>query len=286
MLPKRFRFWLFDRLSVKTMRYVSAVPTRKATGLVRRVYEMIQEDFFINGSLTSRSAAPGLLAAIWTAGRESILVDDRVDRTTKEAIAAVLSYGNDCPYCADMLVSLTHAGDQHEAAGAILDAQFDDITDPVIRARLAAVDALIRPGNTGSLLDTFAPEEIPEVLGTIMAMSDINRFSHVVMDGSPVKAGRLQGAALRWFGGELRSTKQAANEPGRALPLLPKAPLPPDLEWAASNPRVADAGVSTAGTTTPCRSTASGWSGNSATCAARSGTSPSWRSCWPRRRTR
>jgi len=78
-----------------------------------------------------------------------------------------------------------------------------------------------------------------------MAMSDINRFSHVVMDGSPVRAPLgLQGvktAALRLFGGELRSTHVARLTPGRALPLLPPASLPADMRWATPNPRIADA---------------------------------------------
>ncbi|MGC2194360.1 MAG: hypothetical protein WA628_06770 [Terriglobales bacterium] len=34
----------------------------------------------------------------------------------------------------------------------------------------------------------FAAEELPEAIAAVMAMSDINRFSHVVMDGSPVSA--------------------------------------------------------------------------------------------------
>ena len=69
MLPSTLRYWLFDTLSVRTMRYVSAVPARKARGLTRDVYEMIREDFFRNGSLTSRSKVPELMAAIWTGGR-------------------------------------------------------------------------------------------------------------------------------------------------------------------------------------------------------------------------
>lgn len=91
MLPKTLRFRLFENLSLKTMRYVQAIPRRKATGFAAEVYDMIEEDFFINGSLTSRSKVPALMAAMWTAGRESILVDDRLDRTTKEAMNAVLS---------------------------------------------------------------------------------------------------------------------------------------------------------------------------------------------------
>jgi hypothetical protein len=46
MLPEKMRFDLFDRLSVKTMRYVNPVPRREAKGLVKRVYDMIAEDFF------------------------------------------------------------------------------------------------------------------------------------------------------------------------------------------------------------------------------------------------
>ena len=72
-------------MSLKTMRYVNAVSRKDAGPLVREIYGQITEDFFINGSLTSRSQVPGVLAAIWTLGRESILVDDKIvveeDRT-------------------------------------------------------------------------------------------------------------------------------------------------------------------------------------------------------------
>ena len=33
MLPATLRYWLFDTLSVQTMRYVTAIPTREAKGL-------------------------------------------------------------------------------------------------------------------------------------------------------------------------------------------------------------------------------------------------------------
>ena len=36
-----------------------------------------------------RTEVPELMAAIWTIGRESMLVDDEIDRTTKEAVCAV-----------------------------------------------------------------------------------------------------------------------------------------------------------------------------------------------------
>jgi len=243
MLPKALRVRLFETLSLKTMRYVHAIPRGKATGLVARVYNMIEEDFFINGSLTSRSKVPALMAAIWAAGRESVLVDDRLDRTTKEAMNAVLSQVNDCPYCGDMLISLVHAGGQHEAASNIFTENEAAITDGTLRARLAWVK-LVASADPTKHPSPFTAEELPEAIAALMAMSDINRFSHVVMDGSPVSAplGRqgVKAAALRLFGGELRATHVVRLTPGRALSLLPPASLPADMRWATPHPRIAD----------------------------------------------
>src|SRR5262245_15670878 len=244
MLPKPFRYWLFETLSVKTMRYVQAIPRRQATGLVAQVYDMIEEDFFINGSLTSRSKVPALMPGIWTAGRECVLVDDRLDRTTKEAMNAVLSQVNECPYCGDMLISLVHAGGKHEAASNIFAESEARVTDDTLRKRLTWVKAIATPGTKTRPPAPFTAEELPEAIAALMAMSDINRFSHVVMDGSPVSAPLgLQGvkaAALWLFGGELRATHVKPLTPGRALPLLPPASLPADMRWATPNPRIAD----------------------------------------------
>lgn len=245
MLPEKIRHSLFDSLSVKTMRYVTAVPNRKAKGLTKQVYDMIREDFFKNGSLTSRSKVPELMAAIWTAGREAMLVEDKVARTTKDAISAVLSQANDCPYCEDMLVSLVHAGGEHEAARDIYAQNDLQGVDATLQAQLKWVRAIATPGTAIIPPTPFSAEQLPEVLGTLMGMSDINRFSHVVMADSPVGTPfglqKIKAAALRLFGLELEVTRRVPLVPGRALPLLPPAPLPDNMAWAMSNPRVADA---------------------------------------------
>jgi AhpD family alkylhydroperoxidase len=245
MLPKSFRLRLFEAMSLKTMRYVHAIRRRKATGLVAQVYDMIEDDFFINGSLTSRSQVPVLMAGIWTAGRESVLVDDHLDRATKEAMNAVLSQINDCPYCGDMLISLVHAGGKHEAASFIFAASEAHITDATLRERLAWVKSIATPGTKTHPPMPFTAEELPEAIAALMVMSDLNRFSHVVMDGSPVSAPlglrRVKAAALRLFGNELRAIHLEPLTPGRALSLLPPASLPTDMQWAIPNPRIADA---------------------------------------------
>jgi len=245
MLRGNLRFALIERLSVQTMRYVSAVPRARAEGLVARIYDMIADDFFINGSLTSHSKVPPLLAGVWTGGRESILVADHLDRTTKEAMMAVLSRVNDCPYCGDMLVSLVHGGGKHEAAAQIFSRSEEEISDPTLRERLEWVKAVATPGSPLPAHTPFTAEQLPEVLGSLLAMSHINRFSHVVMGGSPVSAPlgvqAIKSAALRMFGSVLKTTTERPIQPGRALDLLPPAPLPHDMDWAEPNPRIAAA---------------------------------------------
>jgi alkylhydroperoxidase family enzyme len=252
LLPEKIRYKLFDSLSLKTMRYVDAVPREKAGALVQEVYDQIAEDFFINGSLTSRSRVPNILAAIWTAGREAILVSDKIDRTTKEAMAATLSSINDCPYCGDMLISLVHAGDREDDAKQILKDKEEDIDDPVLRERLTWLRAVATPGSTPPASTPFTDEQLPEAISTIMAMSDINRFSHIVMDGSPVNAPfgaqGIKQFALGIFGNELRTTHVQPLKPGRSLHLTPEAELPDDMQWARANPRIARAVAQWAGT--------------------------------------
>ena len=245
LLPETVRYKLFDSLSLKTMRYVDAVSSKDAGPLVREIYDQIAEDFFINGSLTSRSKVPGVLAAIWILGREAILVDDRIDRTTKEAMAATVSSINDCPYCGDMLVSLVHAGDRADDARRILQDEEDLIEDPTLRERLQWVRSVATVGSTPPASVPFTSEQLPEAISTIMAMNDINRFSHIVMDGSPVNAPlglkSIKQFALGIFGNELRTTHMQPLVPGRSFHLTPPAELPDDMRWASGNARISRA---------------------------------------------
>ena len=240
MLPKRYREAMFEKASVKTMRYVTAVPMRSAVGLARRVFEMIAEDFFVNGSLSSHSQVPELFAGAWLGGREAVLVSDRVDRTTKEAMGASLSYLNDCPYCADMLVSLVHGSGNHDAATDILNEAEESVSDPLLRERLLWVRRVAEDGPENVNSVPFTAEEIPEAISTLFTLNYVNRFSHVVMDGSPVGQ-TLKNTSLKLFGYELRETTERKIIPGRGLDLLPKAPIPDDMTWARGNPRIADA---------------------------------------------
>lgn len=243
MLPRTLRSNLFESLSVKTMRYVDAVPTKSATGLLSEIYQQVADDFFINGSLTSHSAVPALLAGVWMGGREAILQPDRLDQKTKEAMAATLSRVNDCAYCGDMLVSLVKSAGDPSAAKGIFDGSDAGLKDRTLERRLQWVTQAVTPGNALPDQLPFTREEAPEAIATLLTMGHINRYSHIVMDGSPVPFGRSKAkfGALSLFSLELKEVVAASLKKGRALSLLPAADLPSDMIWAAGNPRIADA---------------------------------------------
>lgn len=245
MLPKSMREKLFEKMSVKTMRYVDSVPSNEAQGLVKDVYDQVTDDFFINGTITSHSKVPELMAGMWMCGREIVLIGDKVDYTTKEAMSATLSQVNDCPYCADMLLGLVNGGGEHEVANRILFEREDDVGHERMREILTWAKAAAGAGPAGAPPPPFADDELPEAIGCLFMFSYVNRFSHVVMDGSPVTAPfglmSVKGAALRIFGALLRYTTEKRHEPGRALTLLPPASLPEAFAWAAPNARIADA---------------------------------------------
>lgn len=206
------------------------------------IAEIVSE---LGAALTYLKPPPELMAGMWLGGRETILVSDRLDRTSKEAMSATLSQVNDCSYCADMLISLMHSSGEHQVASGIFANDEKQITDLVMQERCTWIRAVATAGPEAPPKPPFTAEELPEAIGSLFVFSYINRFSHVVMDGSPVAAPfglpTVKNAALRMFGFNLRPTTARALEPGLALDLLPPAPLPDDFGWAAPNPRVADA---------------------------------------------
>ena len=243
MLPEKIQKAMFESLSVKTMRYVDAVPAKEVTGLLEEIYKQVDEDFFINGSLTSHSSVPELMAAVWIGGRETIIQPDKLDQKTKEAMAATLSRVNDCPYCGDMLISLVHSAGDKKAAKSIFSGNESGLVDEVLERRLKWVAEAATPGSELPEFVPFSVEELPEAIGTIVAMGHVNRFSHIVMDGSPVPFGqsRTKYAALSMFSRELTAVVTRDLMPGKSLGLLPQAVLPADMEWALGHPRIADA---------------------------------------------
>jgi len=221
------------------IRYLAPVPARGATGLVATVYDEVRREF---GALvepfTLHAAAPALLAGAWRACRAA-LVTGAVRRDVKEAVAAAVSRANGCSYCVDAHVVMLEGTKAHGAARAIAAADEGTITDPLVRRAYAWGATSCRPAAGPP---PFAPAEWPEIVGTALVFHYINRPVTVLLGDSPLPAlprawrAGARRAAGWWFGRAIARAK-----PQRVEALLPAAPLPDDLRWAAASPPVADA---------------------------------------------
>lgn len=236
---------LFTRLSRRVVpghvRHVHPVPHRDAQGLVAKVYDQMERDFgMIAPPVALHAPAPTVLSASWVLLREILLVDGRVNRATKEAVAAAVSLGNRCPYCVDVhsttFLGLV-GGDEAQAVAAD---RIDTIADPRLRE-------LVRWGRLSGGAERpappFTPAEAPELIGTAVAFHHFNRMVNIFLQESPLPPvrGRVRGAVRRGAAGIMGRLAGGGTGPGGSLDLLPPAVSPPGLEWAAGQPHIAEA---------------------------------------------
>jgi AhpD family alkylhydroperoxidase len=226
------------------IRHVRPVSPERATGRVASVYAQVERDFgMLAPPVSLHSPAPPALAASWLMLRESLLATGRVSRAVKEAVAAAVSLGNTCPYCVDVhgatLHGLLRDGD---AAAAVAVDRLTAIVDGELR-RVALWARSSGRGPSGDAVPA-SPDRAAEIVGVAVTFQYLNRMVNVFLSPSPIPAsvpGRAREAARRVLGRLMAAPARRAAPPGAALPLLPEAPLPPDLSWAAGSPAVAAA---------------------------------------------
>ncbi|MFJ9813402.1 carboxymuconolactone decarboxylase family protein [Streptomyces sp. NPDC101158] len=215
--------------SLQQIRHIAAVPHDEARGPVAEVYAQARREFgVVAPPLALHSPAPEALAASWLLLRETLLAEGRVSRAAKEAVATGVSQANDCSYCVEV-----HEAKLATLANAGAHAPLADWARRSAEGPAAGQDPL-----------PFDAEQAPEILGTAVTFHYLNRMVRLFLPDSPVPeaapaAGR--GPVMRMVARAMRPDAGATVVPGAANGLLPAAPLPTGLDWAAANPAVADA---------------------------------------------
>lgn len=227
------------RRTQQQIRYVAPVPPGSADAPVATVYGQVEREFgLLAPPMSLHAPAPEVLAGAWLMLRESLVATGQVPRAVKEAVAVAVSGLNACSYCADVhsiaLAGLTGGELVDPQPGGLRRSRWAGLADWVGRCDLN-LPAGPAPGPAAHL---------PEVIGTAVTFHYLNRMVNVFLVESPIPAhlsgsarGRVRRVAARLLGPVLRRSVP----PGRAAGLLPAAPLPEDLGWAAGSPPVADA---------------------------------------------
>ncbi|MEU0520134.1 carboxymuconolactone decarboxylase family protein [Streptosporangium sp. NPDC006007] len=226
------------RRSLGQIRHVSPVRPDAARGPVAEVYARCEREFgMLAPPVALHSPAPALLAACWMMLRETLLAGGAAGRPAREAVAAGVSLGNACPYCAGVHgATLRGLIGGREAAG-----------------RLAPITAWARTGGTREEAAgrgrPFPAGRTAEFVGVAVTFHYLNRMVNVFLDDTPLPPrvpAAARGGLMRALGWFMRPAAREGRAPGASLDLLPAAPLPADLSWAAGAPGVAGAFARTA----------------------------------------
>ncbi|RKR86897.1 AhpD family alkylhydroperoxidase [Micromonospora pisi] len=229
--------WATRGGTLRDIQHVTPVPPGSAQGLVAEVYDQVERDFgMLAPPISLHSPAPQCLAAVWSMLRESLLASGVTTRGSREAVAVAVSAGNSCPYCVDV-----HSATLTGLTGAQAVADQDAAPDP----RFDALGAWARASATNSPLSApFPATHAPELIGVAVTFHYLNRMVNIFLPPSPIPPvvrGVARRAAGRVAARVLGSLARRPVRPGRSSGLLPTAPLPADLFWAAGHDGVATA---------------------------------------------
>jgi AhpD family alkylhydroperoxidase len=237
------------RVSVTHIRHVAPVRPREAVATVARVYRQMEADFgMVAPPVMLHAPAPDALAACWSILRETLLVPGVVSRDDKEAVAAAVSLANRCPYCVDVhgaaLVGLLPGADARSVAADRIDAIAEPRLRELVRWARTSGDGTGNPFPATTVPASMASE----LIGVAVTFHYINRMVNVFLQESPFPP--VPPAALnvvrRGAARIMRGMAGRSAAPGKSADLLPAAPLPEDLGWAAgvpehATPHIADA---------------------------------------------
>lgn len=169
------------RRTVRDVRYVEAVPARKARGVVRDVYRAVERDFgMLAPPMALHSPSPPVLAAAWLMLRESLVAGGTASRADKEVVAASVSAGNSCPYCVEVHgMALGSLGDPG-AAAAIEAGTFGAIENGETRALADWARGL------GEVPDGVSAAAAGEFAAVATTFHYLNRMVSVFLGPSPL----------------------------------------------------------------------------------------------------
>ena len=230
---------VLSALGLTQIRYVAAVRRGRADGLASEVYGQVESDFGVLAPPVALHApAPEVLAAVWMLLRETLVVQGAAPRAAKEAVATAVSLGNSCAYCATIhnnaLGVLGAVGVDASGRGAGDEDGLEQIVDWAMPA----------DGGPPGAEPPFPAAQGPELVGVAVLLHYLNRVVNVFLHDVPLPPGVPEfalPAVLRVLGRAMLGASRRVHPPGRSLDLLPDAPLPPDMRWAAGNPTVARA---------------------------------------------
>jgi len=222
--------------------YIKSIDPSEASGLVLDVYSQLKRDFGkIVEPIALHSITPELLASNFSVFRETYIIEDKVERDVKEAVAVSVSKINKCPWCIDAHSIMLHGLKNTKVAKAIQTGDLDIIDNSKTKSIIEWASSSRSPDSMIIKGPPFTKDEAPEIIGTAVYYHYINRMVTVLLNESPLPVnisilkGFMKTVAGWSFSTALRKTKIA----GESLKLIADTDFDAEFSWAITNSRIA-----------------------------------------------
>lgn len=222
--------------------YIEYIEINEASGLVLDVYSQLKNDFgIIAEPIALHSIIPELLASNYCAFRETYIIEDKVKREAKEAIATSVSKINQCPWCVDAHSMMLYGLKNAKVAKAIETGSLDAIDDLKVKSIIEWALSNRSPGSAIIKNPPFAIDEAPEIVGTAVYYHYVNRMVSVLLNESllPANASILKGFMKTLAGRSFTSSLERVKKAGDSLKLIVNFDSSGKISWANTNERIA-----------------------------------------------
>lgn len=220
------------------IKFIDSIKPSEATGVVKEVYDQLKSEMGdVVEPISMHALIPDLLTGIWGILRETVLVEDEVERKVKEAVGAAVSSSNECPYCVDAHTIMILGLKDKLVADAIVKKDLNLIKNDKVRE---IVNWSFNTKNFKSMAvnnPPFPSTHAPEIIGTAVFFHYLNRMVTIFLGSTilPLNINFLKGImksmAAKMFSGVLAQKKEAGKVENSSSEI--KA-----LYWAQSNARL------------------------------------------------
>lgn len=211
------------------VKYLKTYGLQDAQGIIEQVNLQIDQDLMIVPPNSLSTVSERVHPLRWAGIREFLAVESHVSRASKEAVAAVISELNQCPYCQDAHeASLTALGDK-----VIVDDKAKALIEWGKNTRNPRAEIINNP--------PFDKTAAPEIIGTALTFHSTNRLVSI-FNSESFLPGFLEHKLFKqktlnfMANTMMKPFVEKKLTAGAALQFINKEKVDPALEWADSLP--------------------------------------------------
>lgn len=229
---------LKDQFETNNIRFLTIHKPSEATGKLKQIYAQVDRDFMLVAPFTLHAAEPDLVAAVWSAERETMLYG-LVPRAHKEAVVSEVAKTNQCPFCVSAHTLMMAAAGENDASQVVYTGK-GHIADELLRQRIEWGASTRTPDAEILHNPPFNAVEAPEIIGGALAFHYINRMVSLFIEGDMMPNmgllnGFIRNGVWRFM---MKSKMEKQSIPGDSLQFLPEADLPDVFDWAKNHPHI------------------------------------------------